>query len=75
MFDHVLRVLRKGQQGHDLTEYALLVVLVALAVIMAIMSLGTNIGTVFSNAATNISRYTPIVHHGHTPTNHTPAGN
>jgi Flp pilus assembly pilin Flp len=65
MFDYVLRVLRKEDQGLDLTEYALLV---AMVVIAALESLGINITAVFSNAAADISRDTGVhLHHVHTP--------
>jgi Flp pilus assembly pilin Flp len=43
------------ESGQDLTEYALLVVLLALAAIVAMQSLGTAINTVFSNAASNLT--------------------
>ncbi|HUJ83027.1 MAG TPA: Flp family type IVb pilin [Candidatus Acidoferrales bacterium] len=41
--------------GQDLTEYALLVVLLALAAIAAMNSLGSAINNVFSNAASNLT--------------------
>jgi Flp pilus assembly pilin Flp len=46
------------EEGQDLTEYALLVVLLALAAIVAMRSLGTAISTVFSNAASNLTANT-----------------
>ena len=42
------------EEGQDLTEYALLVVLLALAAIVAMKSLGSAISNVFSNAASNL---------------------
>jgi pilus assembly protein Flp/PilA len=44
----------KDESGQDLTEYALLLVLIALAAITAVKGLATNIETVFNNAATNL---------------------
>ena len=43
------------ESGQDLTEYALLVVLLALAAIAAMNSLGSAINNVFSNAASNLT--------------------
>jgi pilus assembly protein Flp/PilA len=42
-------------EGQDLTEYALLVVLIALAAIAAMTKLGSAISNVFANAAANLS--------------------
>ena len=42
-------------EGQDLTEYALLVVLIALAAIAAMTKLGSAISNVFSNAAGNLA--------------------
>jgi len=50
-----LTKLWREQEGQDLTEYALLVVLVALVSITAITGLGTAISKVFSNAAVNLT--------------------
>jgi pilus assembly protein Flp/PilA len=44
--------------GQDLTEYALLVVLVALAAIGAMSSLATGISGAFSKAAANLTTAT-----------------
>jgi len=46
------------ESGQDLTEYALLVVLLALAAIVAMQSLGTAINNVFSVAASNLTSNT-----------------
>jgi len=48
----------KDEAGQDLTEYALLIVLIALAAITAVKGLATAIATVFNNAATNLSTNT-----------------
>jgi pilus assembly protein Flp/PilA len=45
----------KEDEGQDLTEYALLVVLVSLVAIAAMTTLGTDISKVFSNAAANLT--------------------
>ncbi len=42
------------EEGASLVEYGLLVVLIALAAITAITLLGTNISTVFTNAANKL---------------------
>jgi pilus assembly protein Flp/PilA len=46
------------ESGQDLTEYALLVVLLALAAIVAMNSLGAAINNVFSVAASNLTSNT-----------------
>jgi Flp pilus assembly pilin Flp len=46
------------EAGQDLTEYALLMVLIALASIAAMNSLAQAISNVYSNAATNLSTAT-----------------
>ncbi|MGH9773576.1 MAG: Flp family type IVb pilin [Candidatus Acidiferrales bacterium] len=43
------------ESGQDLTEYALLVVLISLAAIAAMKNLATAIGTVFNTASTNLA--------------------
>ena len=53
----LLRVWRE-EAGQDLTEYALLMVLIALASIAAMNSLAGAISNVYSNAATNLSSQT-----------------
>jgi pilus assembly protein Flp/PilA len=45
----------KEEEGQDLTEYALLLVLLALAATAAIGGLATAIKGVFTNAATNLT--------------------
>lgn len=52
---NVLKKLWFGTEGQDLTEYALLVVLIALAAIAAMTTLGSAISDVFSNAAGNLA--------------------
>jgi pilus assembly protein Flp/PilA len=54
----VLKRLWKEEDGQDLTEYALLVVLIALAAITAMNTLAAGIVQVFTNAAANITTTT-----------------
>ena len=48
----------REEAGQDLTEYALLMVLIALASIVAMNSLAGAISNVYSNAASNLSSAT-----------------
>jgi pilus assembly protein Flp/PilA len=52
---NVLMKLWKEDQGQDLVEYALLVVLVSLAAIVAMNNLASGISDAFSNAAANLT--------------------
>jgi Flp pilus assembly pilin Flp len=54
----VLRGLWRDESGQDLTEYALLMVLIALVAIASMKALGTTVSNVFSNAATNLTTAT-----------------
>jgi pilus assembly protein Flp/PilA len=45
----------REQEGQDLTEYALLLVLIALAAITVMSNLGVAINTVFSTGASTLS--------------------
>lgn len=51
----IMKRLWKEEQGQDLTEYALLVVLVALVAIASMTTLGDAISDVFANATTNLT--------------------
>jgi Flp pilus assembly pilin Flp len=51
----ILARLWATEEGQDLTEYALLLVLVALAAVGALGPLATAINGVFSNAVTNLN--------------------
>ncbi len=53
----LLRLWRE-EAGQDLTEYALLMVLIALAAIASMNTLANTINNVFSNAASNLSNAT-----------------
>ena len=52
---NLMKKLWREEEGQDLTEYALLVVLVALASIVAMSSLATAISGAFSKAAGNLT--------------------
>ena len=49
----MLRLYRE-EAGQDLTEYALLLILVALVAITTMKTLGNTISNVFANAASNL---------------------
>ena len=49
-----LRLWRE-EEGQDLTEYALLLVLIALAAVASVNKLATAIDTAFNNAAANLN--------------------
>ena len=51
----LLKRLWLEEEGQDLTEYALLLALIALGAIGAMKTIATTINNVFSNAATNLS--------------------
>jgi Flp pilus assembly pilin Flp len=51
----LLARLWKEEDGQDLTEYALLLVLIALASMAALTPLATAINTVFAHAASNMT--------------------
>ena len=53
MHRHILR-LWKDESGQDLTEYALLLVLVTLFAFAALQSLSTKINTVYDTAANDL---------------------
>jgi pilus assembly protein Flp/PilA len=53
-----LRTLWQDESGQDLTEYALLIVLVALTAVASMKALAHAISTVYSNVATNITTNT-----------------
>jgi pilus assembly protein Flp/PilA len=51
----LLMRLWREESGQDLTEYALLLVLIALAAIGAMKGLATAISTAYNNATTNLT--------------------
>jgi len=54
MKKHLLK-LWKEEEGQDLTEYALLLVLIALAAITVMSNLGSAINVVFSSGASTLT--------------------
>ena len=54
MKDYLLR-LWKEEEGQDLTEYALLLVLIALAAIVVMSNLGSAINQVFSSGSSTLN--------------------
>ena len=59
MFDYIKSWIlsKRSERGQDLAEYALLIGLIALIVILAVTLLGNNISTIFNAIATNISTW------------------
>jgi Flp pilus assembly pilin Flp len=55
---NLLKRLWHDEQGQDLVEYALLLVLIALAAAATIQTLGKSISNVFSNANVALTGYT-----------------
>ena len=53
-----IKRLWQEDKGQDLTEYALLLVLVALVAIATMQTLGNTISNVFANAASNLTSAT-----------------
>lgn len=51
----LIRRLWREEQGQDLTEYALLMVLVALAALTSMKTLANTVSNVFSNAASTFA--------------------
>ncbi len=49
------RTVVKSEKGQDLAEYALLIALIAIVVILAVMFLGTAISNAFNAIARNLS--------------------
>lgn len=56
--NNFLMRLWQAEEGQDLTEYALLLVLVSLAAVATLGTLANAIKNVFSNAAANLSNAT-----------------
>lgn len=53
--NQLLRRLWNDEAGQDLTEYALLLVLIALAAIASVQGLAASIENVFNNASANLA--------------------
>ena len=56
MLEYLKTIIRK-EKGQDLAEYALLIGLIALIVILAVTLLGTEISEIFSTIANNIGSW------------------
>lgn len=54
----LLKRLWQEEEGQDLTEYALLLVLIALVCVAAVGALGTAVNSVFTNAGSNLTAAT-----------------
>ena len=52
--NNLLKILWREQRGQDLTEYALLLALLALGAIVSIGTIAKTINNVFANAASNV---------------------
>lgn len=52
---HLVKRLWKEEEGQDLTEYALLLVLLSLAAVASLGSLASAINSVFNQAVTNLT--------------------
>lgn len=50
-----LRTVIKGEKGQDLAEYALLIALIAIAVIIAVTTLGEQIDAIFQRIGTELN--------------------
>lgn len=59
MIKQLLVRLWREESGQDLTEYALLLVLIALVAIASITTVGQAVSNVFSNAAVNLTNAKP----------------
>ncbi len=54
----LLKRLWQEEAGQDLTEYALLIVLIALVAVVGMKSFGSAVSNTFSNAASNLNTTT-----------------
>jgi Flp pilus assembly pilin Flp len=52
---HLLKLLWQDQKGQDLTEYALLLALIALGAIVSMKTIASTINSVYTNAASKIA--------------------
>jgi pilus assembly protein Flp/PilA len=52
---NLLKRLWSEEQGQDLTEYALLLVLISLVAVTSITTIGKTVSDVFANAAANLT--------------------
>jgi pilus assembly protein Flp/PilA len=57
MFKELVNRLQAQQKGQDLTEYALLVALIAIIVVVAVLFFGTNVSTFFSTLGASVQSW------------------
>jgi pilus assembly protein Flp/PilA len=57
MFKALVERLQAQQKGQDLTEYALLVALIAIIVVVAVLFFGTNVSTFFSTLGSTVQSW------------------
>jgi pilus assembly protein Flp/PilA len=57
----LIRHFRRNERGATATEYALLIVFVALAIAAGASTLGTGISNIFSQLGTLLSGITPVL--------------
>ena len=57
MIQNLLARLPKGEKGQDLTEYALLVALIAIVVLIAVVFFGTEVSSFFSEIAAKVQTW------------------
>ena len=57
MLEYLLTKIKKSDNGQDLAEYALLLGLIALIVILAVTLLGNNLSSVFSVMASQVGEW------------------
>ena len=53
----IITVRKSSEKGQDLAEYAILIGLIALVVLLAVTLLGTNLSQVFFNLATDVGNW------------------
>jgi pilus assembly protein Flp/PilA len=51
MLDRLVRQLQGGERGATAVEYGLMVFLIAIVIIVAVTTIGTNLSTIFSSVA------------------------
>jgi len=57
MLKTLVERLQAQQKGQDLTEYALLVALIAIIVVVAVLFFGTNVSTFFSTLGASVQSW------------------
>lgn len=59
LLSFLARYLPKNEKGQDLTEYGLLVALIAIVVLLAIVFFGTNVSEFFSLLGGTVANWIP----------------